>query len=623
MNARARWLSGLPLLIGAALLAWVTGAVVAGFALALLVLATCVMRQRWSITRGGEFILAAASIALGLVIGAYLPFADSVGAARGVLGPLASRFALACMLTVASRRWVDNPTGGESATMAVAFGAVVASGSIRPGPIYPWFLACFAAATIAGIAAARPAPVRWWDMVLGRKAASLAAIAFAVTVTLVLAWGLPKLHGRMIRGLGGWQRAEFTGFSDRINLGGEVDLEESDKVVLRIHGGNVDYLRGAAWQRYVRGEWRPWPDRGAESVVRGEVQPDSVRIEIRPEAASTHYFVPTEARQIRTGDGRVLADSAGILSPPRGEEAGEISFSPSSRDAFAVAPPSAADVEVPESIRAELEKIAKHWAGAESSPQGRLAAIEQNLRTGFRYSLHHRRMTRGDPTLDFLLHNRVGHCEYFATAMTLLARSLGIPARVVAGYRVAEHNTLGNYDVVRRWNAHAWVEAWVEGSGWQTWDPTPPSAIAANKPANTPWLGAMLDVVLSGLLTRWLDTPSGPWIVRGGLALVALVVFRKRLVNLVRGSKRARRQDDPDVPPQVLADLLRRLAQSGYVRSSSEPLERFARRLRQTPGMDPVVPDSIERYTRLRYGDEGDPGSIESGLRDATFRISG
>lgn len=78
------------------------------------------------------------------------------------------------------------------------------------------------------------------------------------------------------------------------------------------------------------------------------------------------------------------------------------------------------------------------------------------------------------PLEDFLFRYKSGHCEYFASAMVLLLRSQGIPARLVTGFLGGEYNRLEGYYVVRQVNAHAWVEAWIEGEGWRTFDATPP-----------------------------------------------------------------------------------------------------------------------------------------------------
>lgn len=80
---------------------------------------------------------------------------------------------------------------------------------------------------------------------------------------------------------------------------------------------------------------------------------------------------------------------------------------------------------------------------------------------------------------DFLFNSKRGFCEHFASAFTVMARSVGIPARVVTGYQGGEFNSMGGYFIVRQSDAHAWSEVWLEGRGWQRIDPT--AAIAPER----------------------------------------------------------------------------------------------------------------------------------------------
>jgi transglutaminase-like putative cysteine protease len=109
----------------------------------------------------------------------------------------------------------------------------------------------------------------------------------------------------------------------------------------------------------------------------------------------------------------------------------------------------------------------------------------------YRYSLvAPRRNPDIDPIEDFLFEHREGHCEYYASALTLMLRSIGIPARMVLGFNGGEWNSLGEFYLVRQLNAHAWVEAYVgpehlpagmragdwSAGAWMTLDPTPGSS---------------------------------------------------------------------------------------------------------------------------------------------------
>lgn len=91
----------------------------------------------------------------------------------------------------------------------------------------------------------------------------------------------------------------------------------------------------------------------------------------------------------------------------------------------------------------------------------------------FVYTLRPGVAQSADDAIDhFLFDNQAGFCAHYAEAMVFLARAAGIPARVVTGYLGGRWSEDGSYLVVRAQEAHAWVEAWVEGAGWQRFDPT-------------------------------------------------------------------------------------------------------------------------------------------------------
>ena len=85
---------------------------------------------------------------------------------------------------------------------------------------------------------------------------------------------------------------------------------------------------------------------------------------------------------------------------------------------------------------------------------------------------------RLDPTADFLLNRKDtgGHCEFFASAMVMLCRAVGVNARMATGYRGGEFNSIGGFYVVRQKYAHAWVEVFVPRRGWMVYDPSPTAA---------------------------------------------------------------------------------------------------------------------------------------------------
>jgi transglutaminase-like putative cysteine protease len=104
----------------------------------------------------------------------------------------------------------------------------------------------------------------------------------------------------------------------------------------------------------------------------------------------------------------------------------------------------------------------------------RAAAVEQRLRRGYGYTLELPSHHVADPLSYFLFERKKGHCEYFASAMAVMLRTLGIPSRLVTGFQSGIYNPLTDLYVIRASDAHSWVEAWLPGRGWEAFDPTPP-----------------------------------------------------------------------------------------------------------------------------------------------------
>lgn len=146
-------------------------------------------------------------------------------------------------------------------------------------------------------------------------------------------------------------------------------------------------------------------------------------------------------------------------------------------------------------------EVARRWSlrlapGILSTPE--LArSLEQALR-GFRYTLDNPSGQAANPLEDFLERTQAGHCEYFASAMALMLRARGVPARVVNGYRLGPWIPEGGYFRVSQDQAHSWVEYWHEGR-WRRADPTPAEV-----------LGPGGDGEL-GRLSRWLDALRYRW----------------------------------------------------------------------------------------------------------------
>jgi len=104
----------------------------------------------------------------------------------------------------------------------------------------------------------------------------------------------------------------------------------------------------------------------------------------------------------------------------------------------------------------------------------RAAAVGRYLRRNLGYTLELPSHEVADPLAYFLFTRKKGHCEYFASAMAVMLRTLGIPSRLVTGFQSGIFNPMTGLYVIRASDAHSWVEAWLPGRGWVTFDPTPP-----------------------------------------------------------------------------------------------------------------------------------------------------
>jgi hypothetical protein len=133
-------------------------------------------------------------------------------------------------------------------------------------------------------------------------------------------------------------------------------------------------------------------------------------------------------------------------------------------------------LQLPDRLDPRIELLAREVTRNAVTEYDKARAIESYLKK-FKYTLD-LKPTEGDPLAEFLFETREGHCEYFATAMTILMRTLGIPARIVNGFQMGEYNDLNNLYTVRASDAHSWVEVYFpQKEAWIEFDPTPPGGI--------------------------------------------------------------------------------------------------------------------------------------------------
>jgi len=129
--------------------------------------------------------------------------------------------------------------------------------------------------------------------------------------------------------------------------------------------------------------------------------------------------------------------------------------------------------QLPKNLDPAIAALAKKITATVPSMYDKVVALEDYLRTNYTYSLNVQRSFDQEGVSWFLFHSgNKGFCNYFASAMTVMARSLGIPARVVVGYSNGEEDAAHNQRVIRGTNAHAWTQIYFAGYGWINFEPS-------------------------------------------------------------------------------------------------------------------------------------------------------
>jgi len=213
------------------------------------------------------------------------------------------------------------------------------------------------------------------------------------------------------------------------------------------------------------------------------------------------------------------------------------------------------------------------------------------------------------PLAEFLNKTHRGHCEYFATATTLLLRTAGIPARYATGYAVQDWSAWENAWVVRQRHAHAWARAFTAG-GWTDIDTTPPAWFAEEE-SLAPSGQKLLDFFRwAGFRWSTRDDRETRYLAWGVVALAALILVWKlvtegglvRLAERVAGTKSSR----PGADSEFYA-IEAQLARKAPRRSSESLLEWLTR---SAAALEPALRAQLERLAGLHYRYRFDPAGL-------------
>jgi protein-glutamine gamma-glutamyltransferase len=297
-----------------------------------------------------------------------------------------------------------------------------------------------------------------------------------------------------------------TGFSDHVQLGSIGEIQQSSAVVMHIQidgdragaydlkwrGVTLSDFDGRTWSnQHVRNRVTRMPDgfyllngRPAKTLASRREQTIHYQVLLEPIGSNVFFLAPTaltlkgnySAIETDSGDAVFNLDlehavgqyeATSFITQDDAPRPLSQRFSPDMLSAYLGMPPI---------LDPRIPILAQQVSGSAPDNYRKALALEEYLRTKFGYTLQLPRVPPHDPLANFLFERKQGHCEYFASAMAVMLRSLGIPSRVVNGFRTGEFNDVSSQYVVRASNAHSWVEAYFPDRGWISFDPTPAGA---------------------------------------------------------------------------------------------------------------------------------------------------
>jgi transglutaminase-like putative cysteine protease len=514
----------------------------------------------------------------------------------------------------------------------------------------------------------------------GLERTTILASLCCVLLSLTLFPLLPRVRSGTLFARGYGATVARSGFSERVELGdiGRIRLDPTRVMRVTTLEGPVAspaerYWRGLAFDRFDGRRWSITPS--VRSPVQGdpEIGVDlggprrrgsrAVQQIAREELPSGVLFTPGLPAAFRGAVGRLERDANRSLHAPAAagkrvlyhvvSELLELPDAALAAERAAAPNADARYLQLP-AFDPRVAALAREITARAETDAARVRAVESWLRGHGVYTDAPPDFgARGSPVEGFLLERTEGHCEYFASAMVVLLRSVGVPARIVNGFAGGEVNPVGGFLEVAQSDAHTWVEVPFEDSGWVRYDPTPldlrlASAAALRDSAGFGDLVSTLELwwfrnvvdfdrghqaraVRSVWLAwhRWrrggpspaLEDETDPFAMELPTAPLVGIALTGLLAGALLADLRRRRLRRPERLPAAYARALRLLARRGHVRGASQTARDFS------AGVATRLPRAgaaafgrlTEAYLAERFGGRGaaDAGDALRALRDS------
>jgi len=320
-----------------------------------------------------------------------------------------------------------------------------------------------------------------------------------------------------------------SGFNTTINLGSTKSIYLSDKVVMLVNvkvppnqkGPLVKgvYLRGKTFNSYADSTWKNQPFLSSirpsmilsidKNMLKNTVKQEiSMVPSMAPDLFAIYPAVHFESTtvQYKNDFSQIVSSPKAtnrplrykVLSWPQPLTKDQMNYLATIQAAIDGDRYSLSNIKVTRQVGELAEKwcadlLQKRVAGQADRDHIDLAIaerIKKRLEEDYSYSLEfHDADPSRDGVEDFLFHLKQGHCEYFASALTVMCRHLGVQARLAAGFRVDSVNLNGDSSIVREKDAHAWAEVYTHSTDWIVVDPSP----RLRYPQTAGWLAGIED----------------------------------------------------------------------------------------------------------------------------------
>lgn len=507
------------------------------------------------------------------------------------------------------------------------FGICVLSASNANTANISFYLGMFLLLAIAlySVRSKRFSPLIWFCLLL-----TAGSIGFIGQI------GLHQLHlsleNHVVIWLGDGSELATNSSRKQTNIGDIGVLKRSNEIVLRVNPENQQtrpqLLREATYNKYKSSIWvasKP------NFIV---VQPDNNR------TTWTLANQPTKSSKITIYTN--LRGGQGLLTLPDGTfKIDELAVNRLEKNKFGAVKvagkvndidyqayfnnqlsldnlPTAEDLEIPNQEKPALNQIISQLNITGQAPPEIVNAVDRFFLKNFTYSLQlSGKNNYATPVSTFLLKNRAGHCEYFATATTLLLRAAGIPARYAVGYSVHEFSNLENQYIVRSRHAHAWTMVYLNGK-WQVLDTTPADwtnieDVTASKLSVITDLWSLFSFKLSRFLANTKELKYVWWLI---FPLVFILIWRIGQQKGVRRISRKNISFKPNVKSELSKKssefdlIVKALNDLGLNRYPSESLKNWINRLKKDSLGGDLVNDIVP-IIELYYRDRFDPAGIK------------